>query len=444
MASIKLVASGNTGLTGMTLNSGSVTNAYNSSSNTSSYARYSISTSTTGYIYLTYDTSDIPLTATIQSITAQARLRISSTTRVTNRVCQLYTGTTAKGSNTDFSSTSGAVISLSTGTSWTRSELNDLRMRIGGTGSSSTSSKYIYIYGTDITITYVTTSRTVTTTLTGSGTIDPSGTQTMYDGDEYKLTITPTNKADTVTATKNGTDITSQLVAHGTESTITVVPGSATTSGIQSGSSYAQYAVGHSAESPYSSTSNMYASSGSTGYAAYSFDFSSIPSDATIENIEVRCHGHRESSTISSTYVSKCGIYNGSTLISEYVEFPSTSASIITLEPNTTVTRAQLNNLTIRHYVGYYGGLVTGISFEVTYSAGTGIDHYTYSTTIDSDMTIAVVIGGGSQPKIFIKNNGTWTQYSKVYKKVNGSWVEQASSTWATLFNTSTNYRKME
>lgn len=120
MASITLVASGNTGLTGMTI-SGSypITNAYDSSSDTSSYARYSISTSTTGYVYLTYDTSDIPATATIQSVVAKARLRISNTSRVTNRVCRLYTGTTAKGSNTDFSSTSsgGTVINLSTGTS---------------------------------------------------------------------------------------------------------------------------------------------------------------------------------------------------------------------------------------------------------------------------------------------------------------------------------------
>ncbi len=447
MASIKLVASGNTGLTGMTI-SGSypVTNAYTYSSDTSTYARYSISTSTTGYVYLTYDTSDIPQNAIIQSVAAKARLRISNTTRVTSRVCQLYTGTTAKGENTDFSYTysGGSVIDLSTGT-WTRSELNDLRMMIGGTGSSSTSSKYIYIYGTDITITYtVGSSRTVTTTLTGNGTISPSGTITTYDGEEFELTITPTDISEVVTATQDGVDITSQLVAHGVGSTTTVVPESATTSSIQSGSSYAQYAVGHSAESPYSSTSNMYAASGSTGYAAYSFDFSGIPSTATIESVEVRCHGHRESSTISSTYVSKCGIYNGSTLISEYVEFPSTTASIITLEPDTTITRSMLDNLTIRHYVGYYGGLVTGISFEVGYSTGTPIDHYTYTYTVSGDSTIAVVIGGGSQPKIFIKNNGTWTQYSKVYKKVNGSWVEQASSTWATLFNTNTNYRKME
>ena len=43
-----------------------------------------------------------------------------------------------------------------------------------------------------------------------------------------------------------------------------------------------------------------------------------------------------------------------------------------------------------------------------------------------------------------LDSSGGWVQYSKVYKKVNGSWVEQASSTWATLFNTNTNYRKME
>ena len=36
-----------------------------------------------------------------------------------------------------------------------------------------------------------------------------------------------------------------------------------------------------------------------------------------------------------------------------------------------------------------------------------------------------------------------YKQYSKVYKKVNGSWVEQSSSTWADLFDTNTNYRKM-
>lgn len=291
-------------------------------------------------------------------------------------------------------------------------------------GSRNTSASF-YIYGAEIEVDYtVPDPATVTSTLSGDGTISPSGITSTYEGAEYELTITPTNKSDTVTATKNGVDITSQLVAHGAGSTLTFTPDDVTTSGIQSGSSYAQYAIGHSAESPYSSTSNMYASSGSTGYAQYSFDFSDIPSNATIEDIEVRCHGHRESSTISSTYVSQCVLYQGSTAISEEVDFPSTSSSIITLIPTTMPTRSGLDNVTVRHYVGYYGGLVTGISFVVTYSTGTGIDHYTYTYTVDGDATIAVTIGSASTTQLYIKENGSWVTYSKLYQKVNGSWVE--------------------
>lgn len=312
-------------------------------------------------------------------------------------------------------------------------------------GSKNTSASF-YIYGAEIEVNYtIPNLATVTSTLTGNGTIDPSGAVETYEDAEYTLTITPTDKTETVTATKNGVDITADLVAHGTGSTDTFTADDVNTSGIQSGSSYAQYAIGHTAESPYSSSSNMYASSGSTGYAAYSFDFSNIPSNATIENIEVRCYGHRESSTIDSSHVSQCVLYNGSSAASEKVDFPSTSSSIITLTPTTMPTRTQLDNYILRHYVGYYGGLVTGISFEVTYSTGSGIDHYTYTYTVDGDATIVVIIGSsGSSKKIYIKQNGTWVQCSKIYLKVNNSWVEQSQSNWETVLPIENNYRLIE
>ena len=183
----------------------------------------------------------------------------------------------------------------------------------------------------------------------------------------------------------------------------------------------------------------MYASSSSTGYASYSFDFSSIPSNATIEEIEVRCHGHRESNTISSTYVSQCVLYRGSTAISEEVDFPSTSSSTITITPTDIPTRSELDNVTLRHYVGYYGGLVEGITFVVTYSTGTGIDHYTYTFITSSDATIAVTIGAVSVDILYWKNNGAWVEVLKGYKKVNGVWVEQDITS---LFNNAQNYRK--
>ena len=400
---------------------------------------YCSSRNSYAYIYYSFDFSSIPSNANIISVACQVKGHAESTSQSSERArCQLYVGTsTAKGSYSDFTSTSAQTLTLTTGT-WTYEEVQDMTLCfiVGYYGG--------LVNGATVTVTYeLTDPRTITTTLSGSGTINPSGTTTSYDGEEFELTITPTNKNDTVTITNNGVDVTSQLVAHGTGATTVFTANDVSTSGIQSGSSYAQYALGYTAESPYYSDNNMYASNNSTGYAEYSFDFSSIPSNATIEAIEVRCYGHRESNTISSTYVSQCVIYRSDTAISNEVDFPSTSDSIITLTPNTLPTRAQLDDVTLRHYVGYYGGLVLGISFEVTYSTGTGIDHYTYKYTVSGNATIAVNIGssGTIQPKIFIKGSSAWSEKTKVYKKINGVWVEQSPSTWTTLFDTSKNYR---
>ena len=99
-----------------------------------------------------------------------------------------------------------------------------------------------------------------------------------------------------------------------------------------------------------------------------------------------------------------------------------------------------MGDVTVRHFVGYYGGLVLGISFDVTYSTGTGIDHYTYTYTVDGDATIAVTIGSSAQPKLYVKQGGTWKEVSKAYKKVNGSWVVQSDVT--SVFQSGVNYKQ--
>ena len=429
----------------------SVTNANNMYDNTDSdtYGQvYNSRSSTTSYyIYLRgFDFDTIPAAAVVSSFTVLLKARQSGVSTSTSYQPYLANGTSAiNGSCTPITTT--AAVHEFTGVSANWDTLkgygSDFGIRINCRRASRNTAAYMYIYGAEIEVTYtVPDPRTVTTTLTGDGTISPSGTQTMYDGDEYELTITPTDKSATVTVTNNGTDVSSELVAHGAGSTVSLVPDDVTTSGIESGASYARYAVGHSAESPSSSgsSSNMYASDYSTGYAAYSFDFSAIPSNATIDSVEVRCYGHRESSTISSSYVSQCVLYSGSTAISDEVDFPSTSNTLITLTPSGTVTRSQLDSFAVRHYVGYYGGLVLGITVEVTYSTGSGLDHYTYTTTISGNMTIAVTIGGAVQTDtLYIKNNGAWVtvNVSKAYKKVNGSWTEVSVST---AFDANTKY----
>lgn len=413
----------------------SISNEQNAFSNTddTTYATVTNTYSSTSsrYVYLRgFNFDDIPEGAIINSFTVKLKAYESGISTSDSYKPYLANGTTAINGSCTAITTSASVHTFTGITAdWEtiKGYGSNFGIRINCRRSSRNSTGYMYIYGAEIEVDYtVPDPATVTSKLSGDGTISPSGATSTYKDAEYTLTITPTNKSDTVTATKNGVDITSDLVAHGQGDTVTIVPEAATTNGVQSGTSYAQYAVGHSAENPYSSTSNMYASSGSTGYAEYSFDFSDIPSNATIEDIEVRCHGHRESATISSTYVSKCALYLSGSEASEEVDFPSTTASIITLTPNSIPTRAQLDNMTVRHFVGYYGGLVTGISFEVTYSTGSGIDHYTYTYTVDGDATIAVTIGGGGGEgsKFYIKESSGWTQYSKLYKKTSSGWVE--------------------
>lgn len=41
-----------------------------------------------------------------------------------------------------------------------------------------------------------------------------------------------------------------------------------------------------------------------------------------------------------------------------------------------------------------------------------------------------------------IKENGSWSNIDKVYKKISGVWVEQENADWNTLFNTNINYIK--
>lgn len=413
----------------------SISNQQNAFSNTddTTYATVTNTYASTSsrYVYLRgFNFDDIPEGAIINSFTVKLKAYESGISTSDSYKPHLANGTSAiNGSCTAINASASVHTFTGISADWEtiKGYGSNFGIRINCRRASRNTTGYMYIYGAEIEVDYtVPDPATVTSTLTGDGTISPSGATSTYKDVEYTLTITPTNKSDAVTATKNGVDITADLVAHGAGSTVTVAPEAATTSGIQSGSSYADDAVGHTAESPASTTSNMYASSGSTGYAEYSFDFSDIPSNAVIEDIEVRCHGHRESSTISSTYVSKCALYLNGSEASDEVEFPSTSSSIITLTPNSLPTRAQLDNMTVRHFVGYYGGLVTGISFVVTYSTGTGIDHYTYTYIVDGDATIAVAIGSsGEESQFYIKETAAqWDKYSKLWKKGTNGWIE--------------------
>ena len=443
----------------------SVSNASNMYTNTDSTNYATISNSQSGttsyYIYIKgFDFSSIPSGAVVSSWTVKLKASQSGGSTSTSYSPKLCNNTSQITSTCSAITTSTQTLTF-TGVSLDWDTVvgygSNFGVRINCRRNNRNTAASFNIYGVEILVEYtVPNPRTITTTLTGNGTIDPSGTHVMYDGDEYVLTIVPTNSSDSVSATKNGSAITlthheagTQTINATAESLETGFSGGSNMNFYTSSSSTGHnfnYAIGHTAESPGSTSSGSgswtYVKEGSgstsnTGYADFSFDFSEIPVDATINSVTVKCYGAQEDSS-QSTGHADITLYSGSTQKGSTQEFTSSTNSIITLSNVGTWTAAELHEAKLRFAVGYYGGHIFGITWTVSYNAP---EYYSYSYEIDGDATIAVVIGGSAETDtLYIKVNGSYVAVSAVYKKVNGSWVAQ--SNLRTLFDTGTNYVK--
>lgn len=133
-------------------------NAYDDE-NSTTYAMIRLTRGSSGaitYIYFTFDTSIIPAGATIDSVTIRAKIFISnaSSNNVAVRQCQMFAGTTAKGSAQNATTTS-RVVTFS-GQTWTRQELNDIRIRLyAERGTKNLNNDYVFrFYGATLEITY--------------------------------------------------------------------------------------------------------------------------------------------------------------------------------------------------------------------------------------------------------------------------------------------------
>ena len=429
--------------------------AYNSRTGTSSY-----------YLYLTgFNFDDIPSGAIVNSFSIKLK-GYESGVSTSSQYAPVVMASSAQGGDPGgggappgeqdgnlgtFSnlSTSAQVLTATMTADWATvyAAGSNLTIRIDCRRASRNTAAYAYIYGAEVYVDYtMPVSATVTSTLTGNGTISPSGATITYEGATYTLTITPDDLLDTVTATKDGTDITSSIVAHYPGGTVSTVLGTYTlvSGGFNGqGATYFQGIVGNGVDAT-QTTSNYYSSgSGTNAVFNYALAFD-IPSNATIEACYVEVNGHAESTSNSSEYMC-VQIISGETTLSDQVNFKDygTSNQTITVTATTLPTVAQANNLSLQCTLGYYGGAINGATCYITYSVpGNTPEYYTYTYTVDGDATIAVTIGSGSgsSPTIYLKINGSWVQYSKVYIKQNGSWVEQSNI--SNVFDSNANYVK--
>lgn len=385
-------------------------NGLNPHDGANSYARFRMY-NTSYSIYYDFSVDGIPNGAIINSVTCQVKGYVSNASYYPS--VRLYSNTTAKGSATNITSTSTSnVVSLTTGT-WTLSELQNARLFIKTVTVPTIGyqSRYFYFYGATLTVNYTVDGieyEINASSETSLATIEPSS-QGIFQGGSGVVKIETDNVGDIVVE-DNGVDVTDQLIVKqkttsGTTSSLALTN---TTTGVSStatnfymssdnqGYTYINLAGGYSAESPNPSlptgtdTGNyVYVKDGgsnnTTGWIIYSFDFSSIPLNATITSMEVKCYGAKEEAgTSDSKHIAKIGLYSNNTLKSTEQEFTSYTNQLITINNPGTWTRSELQNAKLRFTVGYYGGRIGGITWTVNYDIPVEGNLYYYEYTVSN------------------------------------------------------------
>ena len=464
MATIRLIPSSYTRSNTNYVTVSNPTNMYNNTDHTANYATLQGRTrnsSTAYYAFIGgFNFDDVPSNAIVSSFTIKIRAYRNSYQRTgTNFYLRLTygssSGTVISGTTLDSNlGTTSDVYTFPNGNiEWSDFATwgDDFSIEVPLAGSSGSYAPQVLVQGAEIEVTYsLPIPHTVTINNSTSATVTASDTS-PYEGDDVEIY---TNTLSGITIKDNGTDITSQFTQL-TGSTINATADSLTT-GFSGGSNMAfytsssstghnfNYAIGHTAESPGSTSSGSgswtYVKSGSssttyTGYADFEFDFSSIPTTATITSVQVKCYGAQEDSS-QTTGHADITLYSGNTQKGSTQSFTSSTNSIITLSNVGTWTAEELHEAKLRFAVGYYGGHIFGITWTVTYQ----VSGYMYTIeAIATDHTITVTSSGGQTTTMYIKVNGSWVAATAVYKKINGSWVQQADLT--SVFDSGTNYR---
>ena len=395
--SVKLIPSGYTGLTSLTQNNSyPITRGYTDSSSTN-YARFTLPTSTTGYIYYTFNTSALPADATITSVAANFKARVGNTSRVTGTGAQLYSGTTAKGSSTAFASTSASVRAMTPG-SWTRSEMNDLRIRVTATGSSSTSEKRFDFYGADVTINYSynITTYDVNSSITGTGSISPSGNTEVDAGDSYQLTISDVSSISSVL--DNNVNVTSQLVQV-SSATSTLVPESYT----NGTTAFTLTNIANAYTDATSTTSaTLTAAGGGTARSIYlELGDLNLPSGSTITGVTCSATFQFSRNNSSSGVSASCQLYSGNTAKGSSTTIVSSATDLAKTTFNLTPgswTASEIANarlfITMTNSASSTQRMlyVYGVSFNVTYTVSGNVYTYTINN-VSADHNIVVNTG---------------------------------------------------
>lgn len=424
-----------------------ISNADNAYTNTDStnYATIQNTYSSTSnrYIYLRgFNFSSIPSDAIVSSFTVKFKAYESGLSTNSSYRPYLCNDTTT------ITGTASAITATTTTQSFTGVTADwDTIKGYGTNGSnfgirfnvrrnSRNTTGYLYLYGAEIEVTYTIPVYHSVTASTSSGSISPSGTTSVLEGDDYTLTIDVTNP----TVTDNGVDVTSQLTQTS----------GGTTKSIPEDYESSGFTVSNITNAYTDEDSDTYAqlnlAGRTTGNLYLDMEDPGIPSGATILSVSAKATLRFSRNGSSSSVTASCQMYSGTTAKGSSTTIVSSATDVAQTTYNLSVgswTASELSNARF-HLTEYNGASSTvrymyvyGVSLEVTYEMDGVVYIYTL-TNVTTDHTI-VVSAGSATKTMYVKLNGAWVPCTAVYKKVNGSWVQQTDI--SNVFQSGVNYK---
>ena len=415
-------------------------NMYHNTEDSSSYATLTHTNKSTSayYVYINgFNFSSIPSNATINSFNIKISGYEKSMSTSTSYAPRLVNGTTTLSNTTATQTfaTSNRIISIPTG-SYTFSTLSGYGSNFGISIPMRRNNKntqgYVYIYGSEIEVTYTyeTTEYDIISSDNASkGDLLPTGTNSIISGEskKYKITALDTNK---ISLKDNGVKVslTYNPAVSSTSNNYDVVSFDEANSnyhGVSEGSYPVSNGIGGSTSST-ETRINTNTGQGAETYFYYNFNCSSIPDYATITSVTCSFSGAMSAGDNTQYYTTQdFQLCSGTTPKGSSVRLTSSTKTTYTISNTGSWTSDELKNLKIRfygvrgtsltdanHYVRFFGATVTVQYYVDAY--------YSYEVSnISADHTLEL-----NDHLLHLKIGSSFQEVSKVYKKVNNSWVE--------------------
>ena len=366
-------------------------------------------------IYYAFDFSEIPDGAEIVSVECSVKGHAESTSSSGHRArCQLYVGTsTAKGSYTDFTSTSVQTLDLTTGT-WTLAEVRDMHLcfTIGYYGGLVNGATATVVYSINSTRWTVTVSNSTDVPVTVSD-------DNPREGDDV---VVRADSIGGITVKDNGVDVTSSFVeVQDTAQSYTVETVGDYGFALNSSGYYQSENKGISKTAAVCKV-NVHVPVAATvtftyiNYAEQGYDFGVFGNiDVALSN-DYYAAGSSGATITDSSYKLACNTSTYNTTSAQTLTYDMSAGDHSIWVKYSKDDASDSGNDTLQFKVS--------ITLDEPFTPGV---YWGYDiTNVTADHVIVVTNSG---PNMYVKLNGTWVKVTKVYRKTSGTWSEIDPST---------------